>query len=180
MPIHPGNKRNRKSPRAKWWDYRWSGVYFLTLCTKGRKHYFGEIKNGQLIYSPSGAIADLLWHEIPKRYPYIKLGAFVVMPDHLHGILFLEQPEEERTSERTSHGLSGQRFRNPGKHSISTIMGGYKAAVTKHARRMGFEFAWQSRFHDSILWEEENLRRVTRYIENNPKNWKKNSLFEEE
>jgi len=67
----------------------WSGAYFITICTQNRECYFGEIKNKKMILSPTGAIADVLWYEIKNHVKNIELGEFVVMPNHIHGILIL-------------------------------------------------------------------------------------------
>lgn len=84
-------KRYRpESIRLKNWDYRWGASYFITICTKNREHYFGEIKNGRMHLSRLGVIADIFWNEIPTREKQIKLGEFVVMPNHIHGILIID------------------------------------------------------------------------------------------
>jgi REP element-mobilizing transposase RayT len=105
------NKYRVASARAEWWNYAWSGAYFITICTKNRRHFFGEIKNGKIHLSPAGIIANVLWYQIPFHAKNVELGAFVVMPNHLHGILILNDPPDsdlstvERTVE-TGHALS--------------------------------------------------------------------------
>ncbi|MBX2927834.1 MAG: hypothetical protein KF852_08375 [Saprospiraceae bacterium] len=196
------NKYRVESARAAWWDYGSPGAYFITICTAERKHYFGEIRNGVMHLSHVGVIADILWYEIPSHAKNVELGVFVVMPNHIHGILILNgggghdvetghalsllhappAPPEE-----TGHALSlpgppgrpgppgpaAQRFQNPGKNTVSSIMGSYKSAVTKHAGRLGFEFAWQVRFHDHIIRNDAEYQRINNYIESNPENWDK-------
>src|SRR5690554_8187162 len=81
---------DRKSPRLKNWDYGSNASYFITVCTKDREHFFGEIKNGRMQVSPAGAIAHVLWYEIKNHLENIELGEFVVMPNHVHGILILD------------------------------------------------------------------------------------------
>src|SRR5690554_7950352 len=83
------NKYRIQSARVPWWDYGNAGAYFITICTKDRAHFFGEIQEAKMIWSPVGAIADVLWHEIPNHTNNVELGAFVVMPNHIHGILIL-------------------------------------------------------------------------------------------
>jgi putative transposase len=83
------NNKDRKSPRLGNWDYGRNAAYFITICTKDREHYFGEIQNNKLNVSPAGAIAYVLWHEIKNHVKNIELGEFVVMPNHVHGILIL-------------------------------------------------------------------------------------------
>ena len=86
------NKYRIASARAQWWDYGWNGAYFITICTKNREHFFGEIVDGMMELSHLGVMADILWHEIPNHDPFVELGDFVVMPNHIHGILILEKP----------------------------------------------------------------------------------------
>ena len=85
-------KHNRTSIRLQNWDYGWNGAYFITICTKNRIHHFGEVVDGRMQLSPMGAIADVLWHEIKNHAKNVKLGQFVVMPNHIHGILILDKP----------------------------------------------------------------------------------------
>lgn len=86
------NKYSNAALRAQWWDYGWNGAYFITICTKNREHFFGKIKDGEMILSPLGTIVYVLWHEIPNRTQYVELGDFVVMPNHIHGILIIDKP----------------------------------------------------------------------------------------
>lgn len=88
------NKYRNKTFRAQWWDYGWNGAYFITICTKNREHHFGEIENGKMILSHTGVIASILWNEIPKHHDFVALGDFVVMPNHVHGILIINNPNK--------------------------------------------------------------------------------------
>jgi putative transposase len=78
------------SARADWWDYRKAAAYFVTICTAGREHYLGEIKDGNMQLSEMGKIAQINWTEIPNHFPFVKLDAFVMMPNHVHGILVID------------------------------------------------------------------------------------------
>jgi putative transposase len=206
------NKYRSESARAQWWDYGWNGAYFITVCTKNREHFFGEIRDGKMELLPLGVIANILWHEIPNHASFVELGDFVVMPNHIHGILIIDKPDRvnengtnvrvgdgivdgtfvgtghalslqtsEQTSEQTSLQTPDQtpiaptigqnRFQNIGKNTVSSIIGSYKSAVTKHANRLGFENGWQSRFHDHIIRNDSEYQRISDYINNNPFNW---------
>ena len=79
-----------KSLRRPYWDYRKDGAYFITICTKNRVRYFGEVIEGKMELSSLGVIANTLWNEIPEHTRNCRLGAFVIMPDHVHGILILK------------------------------------------------------------------------------------------
>jgi REP element-mobilizing transposase RayT len=204
------NKYRIPSARAQWWDYRRAGAYFITICTQNRVHYFGEIENGQMRLSGMGVIADVLWHEIPHHSPLVKLGAFVVMPNPIHGILVLTEPapvvddgggdvDRDVASRRdvacnvstdtgaltttTPPTTAKNEFMSnisPKSNSISAIVRSYKSAVTKHAHRLGFDFAWQTRFHDHIIRNDESFENISHYIINNPANWQEDKFFKSE
>lgn len=186
------NKKYRiASARAQWWDYGWNGAYFLTICTIGRKHFFGKINNKKMILSNVGVIADILWFDLPNHHQNIELGEYVVMPNHVHGIVIIEKPD---IPVETGHALSDiekghdlslpdskkqpgeTRFQNIGSNTISSIMGSYKSAVTKHANRLGFENGWQTRFYDNIIRSYDDYQRISDYIRNNPANWKEDKF----
>ena len=178
------------SARAQWWDYSAVGAYFITICTAGRFPYFGYIENGVMNYSEIGIIAGDYWHRITNHAKDVKLGAFVIMPNHIHGIIEIVQNEHVSNVE-TRHALSLQqdplkqpgppeshgksRFRNPGKNTISSIIGGYKSAVSREYRRDKVclvSTIWQSRFYDHIIRDEAEHSRIMQYIDTNPINWK--------
>lgn len=163
------NKYRIPSARAQWWDYGWNGAYFITMVTQNRKHYFGEIHNGKMELSPVGAIADVLWNEIPNHFEHVNLGESVVMPNHKHGIILLNKPDDALSS---PNFIGKNRFQNIGNTTISSIIGSYKAAVTKHANRLGLTHGWQPLFHDHIIRNADEFQRISHYIKNNPKNWK--------
>lgn len=194
------NKYRIPSARLQNWDYSWSAAYFITICTTNREHYFGEIQNGKMILSNAGVLADVCWNEIKNHAKNIELGAFIVMPNHVHGILILNNDDNYNNNNNnnveTGHALSlrseqseqsqsdktigQQRFQNIGKNSISSIIGGYKSAVTKHANRLGFEFGWQTRFHDHIIRDEKSFETISNYIINNPTNWGNDKFYKNE
>lgn len=207
------NKYRVPSARAQWWDYGENAAYFVTICTKNREHFFGEIVNRQMQLSAVGVIADVFWHEIKKHAGFVELDAFVVMPNHIHGIVIINKPDDARNvhtvhtvhSVKTGHALSLQsskqpkqfppshplppqlqppppspgqkRIRNQGRGTLSSIIGGYKSAVTNHSHRLGYDFAWQVRFHDHIVRDENEYQRIADYIRNNPLNWDNDKFF---
>ena len=86
------NRYRILSARAPWWDYSRNGAYFITICTANRRHFFGNVENGRMQLLPVGELADRYWYEIPERFPYARLDAWVVMPNHVHGILIIDKP----------------------------------------------------------------------------------------
>ncbi|MBU1822016.1 MAG: transposase [Bacteroidetes bacterium] len=173
------NKYRIASARWQQWDYGWDAAYFITICTKDRKHHFGEITEGRMELSSTGILTDVFWHEIKNHAQHIGLGAFVVMPNHIHGILVLDGNALTLPPTPPINETPGQRrFQNQGKNTISSIVGGYKSAVTKHANRMELEMSWQTRFHDHVIRDEPSFVRITEYIKNNPQNWKDDRFFD--
>jgi len=175
------NKYRISSARLQNWDYASEGAYFITICTKDRFHYFGEIENGKMIFTPIGAIADVLWYEIKNHAKNVELGEFVVMPNHIHGILILTEKVETFPVE-TLHATSLQKNEQmakitPVSGSVSTIIRSYKSAVSKHAHRLGFEFEWQTRFHDHIIRNAQSFDTISNYINNNPATWDKDKFY---
>ena len=188
------NQYRIPSARAVWWHYGWAGAYFITICTRKREHLFGEIRGGDMHLSHAGLLADVFWHEIPNHARNTELGAFVVMPNHIHGILILNHPApvgDNTVPVETRHALSLQnaepafgktiaqsRFQNQRKNTVSSIIGGYKSAVTKHARRLQLSFGWQARFHDHIIRNDAEYQKINDYIETNVQNWDKDRFYE--
>lgn len=174
--------------RQQTWDYAWDGAYFITICTKNREHYFGEIVEGNMRYSHLGTIANVLWYEIKNHFQMLELREFQIMPNHLHGILVLNSENLPFKPEIISkiypdyffkpNTIVGQkRFQNPGKNSISTIIGSYKSAVSKHANRLELTFGWQPSFHDHIICDANEYYKIANYILNNPQNWKDDKFY---
>jgi REP element-mobilizing transposase RayT len=180
------NKYRIQSARAQWWDYSNAGAYFITICTAGREHYFGEIADGKMTLSNIGAIADVLWHEIKNHAKNVELGEFCVMPNHIHGILILT---ENITTEQTPPPLplpqisqsKNQQMAaiSPKTHTVSAIIRSYKSAVSNHVHRLGYDFVWQERFHDHIIREDAEDKRIANYIVNNPANWNEDKFYTE-
>lgn len=166
------------SARLQCWDYSSNGMYFITVCTGDRRCFFGEIVQNKMALSHVGILADVLWYEIKNHAKNIELGEFVVMPNHIHGILIVNNPDNNNENSNTRK-IGRDRFQNQGKNTISSIVGGYKSAVTKHARRLGFDFYWQSRFHDHIIRDEQSYLRIAKYIINNPRNWHDDCFYDD-
>ena len=172
IPMDTTQPRYRaKSTRLMTWDYRKSGAYFITICCHDKQHYFGKITDNTMHYSPLGVIADVLWHEIKHHAKHITLGDYVVMPNHIHGILVLDNPSTK------TEIIGSQRFQHQGKNSISSIVGAYKSAVSKHAHRLGYEFAWQPRFYDHIIRNKTSFNKITEYIHSNPQTWDSDRFY---
>jgi REP element-mobilizing transposase RayT len=180
------NKYRIPSARLQWWDYGANGAYFITICTKDRQHYFGEIvdiptTNNQteqiMQLNELGQLAEKYWMEIPIHFPFIELGNFVVMPNHTHGILIIDKPVQTLQCNVSTINKNEQMAKiSPKSGSISTIIRSYKSVVSKNARLINEDFAWQSRFHDHIIRDAQSFERIQNYIANNPGNWVKDKF----
>ena len=160
------NKYRITSARASWWNYANNAGYFITICTKNRVNYFGEI--GAL--SEIGKIAESEWVKTTTIRPdmNLELDEFVVMPNHFHAIIWIGDNDYNRDDMRTA---SIHTF-GPQSKNLASVMRGYKSSVTMFARKNNIEFGWQERFYDSIIRDEESYQRIKNYIINNPSNWK--------
>jgi REP element-mobilizing transposase RayT len=119
--------------------------------------------------SAIGEIAHTCWLEIPEHFPYVKLGEFVVMPDHVHGIIIIDKPEEKPAAEKNQ--LSQINQFGPQSKNLASIVRGYKVGVTKNARLLNPNFDWQTRYHDHIIRTEASYNSISAYIINNPRNY---------
>jgi putative transposase len=178
------NKYRIESVRLKNWDYRNNGAYFITINTGNRKHFFGEIINSEMRLSPIGEYAENFWMEIPNHFPFVELGNFVVMPNHTHGILIINNVKSLQCNDidkslQCNDSTGNQYYSDisPKSGSISTIVRSYKSVVSKHARLLNTEFNWQPKFHDHIIRNSESFERIQNYIENNPSNWKEDKFY---
>jgi REP-associated tyrosine transposase len=168
------DKYRISSIRLQNWNYGWEGAYFITICTQNREYYFGNILGSCMELSPVGVLADQYWLEIKNHANNIKIGPYVVMPDHIHGVLILGGGGESERHTLSQQTIGHQRFQNQGKNTISSIIGSYKSAITRQARCMGIDFAWQSRFYDHIIRDEKSFNRIEKYIIENPLKWNQN------
>ena len=160
------NKYRIPSARAQWWDYGNNAAYFVTICTADRECYFGETEIGQT--------ATHFWNEIPKRFPFVDLGEFIVMPNHIHGIIVIDKKYTiQKNTKNGGDNVGGfAKNKNPMLHdNLSHILKWYKGRCTFEIRKIHADFAWQSRFHDRIIRNEKEYKRIADYITNNPANW---------
>ena len=195
MTIDPGKFKNKyriASARLKGWDYTTAGYYFITICTRERIAYFGDVINGEMRLSTLGEFADKYWRGIPDHFPHVTLDEFVIMPNHVHGIIVINSNdfspvvvvetqdcvETQGDCVETQHAASLQmgstqpaslRVR-PG--SVSVIVRSYKSAVRRWAGLNNHHnFAWQERFYDHIIRDEKSLENIRMYILANPGRW---------
>ena len=177
-------KYRSETTRLKSWDYSWNGVYFVTICCRDRKCFFGEVINRKMKHSEIGLIAVQCWSEISDHFPFVRLGEYVVMPNHLHGIIHIEKNDDGHDSVETQDFASLRNSRQqplnkfgPQSQNLASIIRGFKTGVTKSARIICSDFKWQPRYYDHIIRDTESLNTITGYIKGNPENWEEDDLF---
>lgn len=178
-------KHHRRSIRLGGYDYAQAGGYFVTICTQDRVCLFGDVVNGEMWLNGTGRIVHDEWMRTPVLRPRVTLDAFVVMPNHIHGIIILgdghNAVNDGATAGRgtlqrapTERGSAVERFGRPTSDSIPTIVRLFKSATTKRINRLrGTPGApvWQRNYYEHIVRDDESLGRIRQYILNNPAQW---------
>ena len=164
--------RNRKPNRLQDYDYSQTGYYLVTICTQDKINYFGEIEKVRMKLSDIGQIVTDCWRGIPEHLRDTALDEFVVMPNHIHGIIVI----------KGNNSLQGDGVGNNDRCSLRNarnmellpkIISQYKSSVTRMVRKQwgNHSFGWQKSFYDHVIRNNEDLHRVRTYIQNNPLNW---------
>ena len=175
MKFDP-EKHHRRSIRLKNYDYSQPGYYFLTICTYKRQSWFGEIKNDRMYLNQIGKIVAEEWINTPKIRPNFELDKWVIMPNHLYGIVIInEHILETGKGNRDILGARNAPLRQEA-NSISSFVAGFKSAVTKRINLLRDNrdiSIWQRNYYESIIRDEQSLLVIREYILNNPFQWKK-------
>ncbi|MBO7124790.1 MAG: hypothetical protein J6V74_02970 [Bacteroidales bacterium] len=219
------NLPQRKSPRAQWHNYD-GAEYFVTICTRSREHYFGEIKNAAIKLSDIGEYAKQCIEKIEEINKDVQVPLYVVMPNHIHMIIIINNNVEITPSVGLSYHSSCTTLRLPQCDSptmcgnttiydsptacvnpttsrdgnqttinqkemnlemqrranrcgrLSHIIGGFKSAISRYARQNDHSFAWQPRYHDHIIRNQDEKNKIALYIENNIAKWNEDCFFE--
>lgn len=188
------NKYRIATDRATWHDYK-GGSYFVTICTKNREFYFGQIFNGEISYSDLGRSAIDCLEQIPTHFPYVEIPVFIVMPNHIHAIIIINAPAPVETQNFASQKPENivhpetqdfaslqkdetkQKF-GPQSKNLASVVRGFKIGVTKYANNHGISFAWQPRFHDHIIRNHHEMSLIADYIQNNVIRWKDDCFYD--
>ena len=196
------NRYRIQTTRAEWHGYD-GGIYFVTLCTAGRKHYFGEIENGTepiMRLSPIGHFANQLLMDITTYYPHVEIPLFVIMPNHIHAVVYIDGEAiwGMKGGDAMNNGNIGDAMNNgnigdamnrvstggiTGRHNpmvtncLGTVIRGLKARVTRWANQNGILFGWQARFYNRIVHNQNELNNIAEYIENNVVNWQLDEMI---
>lgn len=213
------NKYRIEPARLKYFDYGSNVAYFITICTKNRINYFGNIVETDYYPSPKhnnktdnnlppqhnnkthncaslhatqiGQIAINYWQQIPQHFPFVILDEFVIMPNHIHGIIIINKPPVETDNNpspqhnyKTDNNPSNiQKTDNypslqwqPNKfgsqsQNLASIVRGFKSSVKRFANKNNIQFEWQERYWDRVIRDDDELANIRTYIFNNPQNW---------
>ena len=172
--------RRRRSIRLHGYDYRQAGAYFVTICTHNRAPLFGEIRGDEMELNEVGRTVWKCWTAIPDHYPHAKIDAFIVMPNHVHGIIFIGDDatnfKRDGVADVGANNYSplqpiGQQFRSPSK-TLGSIVRGFKIGVTKWFRANTDIFpVWQRNYYEHVIRDETALHDIRQYIIHNPAKW---------
>lgn len=177
---------NRRSIRLKGYDYSQAGAYFVTICTNNREFLFGEISNGVMALNEYGRIVEIEWLKTPEIRPNIELLEYIIMPNHFHGIVVIDENRrgvlQYAPTTASSHKTTAStNFRSPSQ-TIGAIIRGFKSAVTKKInidRSMPGIPVWQRNYYEHIIRDDESYYRISEYIKNNPVNWQKDDYYDQ-
>lgn len=157
------DKHHRRSIRLQGYDYAQSGAYFITLCTWQRQRLFGEIVNNEMQLNNYGEIIQFHWDSLPKHHDYLELDEFIIMPNHVHGILVL-----------TDNPTCKKR------HGLPEIIRGFKTFSARRInkiRRLSGVPVWQRGYYEHIIRQEKSLMAIREYIVKNPLSWEEDELY---
>jgi REP element-mobilizing transposase RayT len=185
MPYNP-SLHHRHSIRLKGYDYSLAGMYFITICCQEMVCRFGKIKNGEMVLNDAGMVAQQCWLEIPRHFPHVILHEYVVMPNHVHGIIVLADTvvgAKNFSPVSISCGENGIWAKNfsplppPPLHgtsrTIGSIIRGFKIGVTK---QLGFSI-WQRNYYEHIIRNELAYQNISNYIMRNPEKWQNDKFY---
>ncbi len=166
----------RKANRLPGYDYSRNGIYFVTTCVKEFYCVFGNVVRKRMIPNRIGHAVIMHWHWLAVEFAYVRLHEFTLMPNHFHGILEID-------SELIFGSKDQEEANEIGKlkiKSLSDLIGAFKSKSSEEIHNLGNEeFSWQRSFHDVIIRNDQALKSISRYIRNNPANWKEDEWIQE-
>ena len=198
MSFNP-DIHHRRSIRLKHYDYSKAGAYFITLCIQDRQHLLGHTQEGVAVLSDIGRIAQEQWFNLPQRFTNVRLDAFVVMPNHIHGILYIDPVGVPLAgAHNATHGRPHGRPHGPPLHAgahnathgrpqphvspLHAVVGAYKSLIHRDAllmaKRNGLILGrlWQRNYWEHVVRNDEELNNIREYIRNNPRTWEEDRL----
>lgn len=177
--VMNSSPQNRRSLRLRDYDYGAAGAYFVTVCTRERISFFGELDHGNMRLNEFGDIVAACWSDLPHHFPNIQLDCFTVMPNHIHGLIeIIERFSENSVGAQHAAPVSA----TPVRHSRHNVHPGSLAAIVRSfkaasVRRINLSIGtpgatvWQRNYYEHVVRDESELQRVREYIVNNPARW---------
>ncbi len=184
MNKYNPNIHHRRSIRLKGYDYAQAGLYFITICCQDRINRFGDITDRKMILNDYGQIAFNEWLKTPEIRPNVELGEFIIMPNHMHGIIRLLARGESYSPQITNElktpvntDVCKTSLRSPSQ-TIGAIVRGYKSSVTRQLGLLDFNGKlWQRNYYERIIRDQQSYERISNYIMNNPAKWADDLFF---
>ena len=167
---------HRRSIRWQDYDYTGNGAYFITICTHAKIHLFGDIDHGVMTLNAWGQIVNECWIAIPEHFPITSLDAFVVMPNHMHRVIIIDDINQVAKSTPSQK----RQFAKPIAQSLPTIIGSFKSAATKRINQLREDASlpvWQRNYHEHIIRSHERYEMISAYIQTNAQRWSEDSLY---
>lgn len=187
MPKSHPDQLRRPSLRYAGYDYAAGGAYFVTICAFRGLPLFGHIEQQTIVANPIGALLLDCWQQIPGHHDGVVLDESTLMPNHFHGVLWQKHDPQEAAAmamdlpQVERHDPVERRFGQPQAGTLSTIIGSFKAAVTREARRLHLMPQnvplWHRNFWDRIVRDEQELTAIRDYVRNNPMRWAEDQLY---
>ncbi len=177
-------KHHRRSIRLKGYDYAQAGAYFITMCTQDRACLFGDVVDGNMRLNDAGRMVVAEWAMLPERFPNVVLDAFVVMPNHVHGIIITTTsvgaglvPALDAGTAATGATTTGATTRVA--PTVGDVVGAFKSRVTvEYVRGVNASGwppfrgrLWQRNYYEHVIRDEVSLNRIRKYIRDNPAHW---------
>ena len=170
----------RRSVRLKGYDYAGPGSIFFTMCTEGRVLRFGEVRDKVMCLNVQGEIVQAEWHETLRIRSAIVAHAFVIMPNHFHGLITIDPDRSAQAAPMPDSGEPIALHAHKRPRSMSTLATGFKGAVSKTSARAGFvsgDDLWQRSFHEHVVRDQQAFETIKRYIETNPGKWEEDTFY---
>ena len=177
MNKYNPNIHHRRSIRLRGYDYAQSGAYFITIVTQNRACLFGHMADGKMVLNDAGMAAQNCWLEIPNHYPNVTLDEFVIMPNHVHGIIVINVGANNHSPKQNHSPIQSSQFRSPSQ-TIGSIVRGFKIGVTKWFRQNTDVYdVWQRNYYEHIVRNDDELNAIRQYIINNPLKWQEDKNY---
>jgi putative transposase len=170
--AHNQPRYHRRSIRLPAYDYAQAGAYFVTIVTHQRQCLFGEIVGGQMRLAAHGQVVSEQWLQSELVRSEIELDAFIVMPNHIHGIVIIRAHPMDVGAHSRAPLPSSSPYRPP--RSLGSLVAGFKSAATKRINEMRGTLGvpvWQRNYYERVIRNDEELDRVRQYIVDNPAHW---------